>query len=232
MQCWMLCASKSKRRLTQKIDTGEEDSLLWLYLTVWFWSLWNWLLGRIWKELEICTTESFDCCVGARWIFLGAHQKTRMLARMWMVKARLRRFQLGIKVPWVVELGTMSIILWKKIGTFCPCLEVLWETGIKGGGLIGLVEGNSKAAQPSGCGKVLTAFIQIYSETLEQKSEKKNLKSLHFVPEGAMYKVGAKRDVVGEGISTIKKKPSALYSKKKDALRESQKSVRPQPLQV
>lgn len=78
--------------------------------------------------------------------------KTRMLMGMQIIKARLRRFQLGMKTLFGKKLKTMSVTLCSPPPNFFfpvvrSCPETLPKAGLKDGGFTDLVEEISR--QPS-----------------------------------------------------------------------------------
>lgn len=56
---------------------------------MWFLSLWNWLVGGMWKHLEKQAGESLECSI-ALWVILLGAPKTRMPRGVGTVKAVLR----------------------------------------------------------------------------------------------------------------------------------------------
>jgi hypothetical protein len=78
----------------------------------------------------------------------------------------------------------------------------------------------------------MAAFSQVYSENWEKKAEQKDLKNLQ-CGQKCLCKDGAKKGIVSERISTIKKKLNTFHQdNRKDVLRASQELARPYPSQA
>lgn len=81
----------------------------------------------------------------------GWNSKTRMLARMWTVKAKVRRFRLEIRTSGSWARDHEGYTLADDLFAFCPYLETLEGTMIKANDYQ-IWQGNFKTAQCSGYG--------------------------------------------------------------------------------
>lgn len=147
--CWVLCLSNGEVTQTD-IAIRKVGSLLWLYLTRWFRSLWNLFAGGVRKSLEKWTREALDCCEQC-WVWnAGQSSEDKNVDRNVNSKGQAWEISVGNQDSigsW--RRGHVYYALAQNFSTFRLCSETLWGTEIKGSRLINLVKETS--GQPKDC---------------------------------------------------------------------------------
>lgn len=62
-------------------------------------------------------------------------QKSKMVAGIWIIKAKLRKFRLGKRAPLDLNYKWSILQLAEILSKFCACPEAFWKLEIKGSGL-------------------------------------------------------------------------------------------------
>jgi hypothetical protein len=104
-------------------------------------SIWNWLVGRIWKSLEMTAREALECCNLSLMSDSGVSAEDQNAARNFYIKECTYNASDGNKDNirnWTW--GHSCYILAKNLSTFCLFLDISSEDEFKSNVLLNLVE--------------------------------------------------------------------------------------------
>lgn len=112
-ECQIFCLSNEKSKT--EFGTREVVLLLWLYLTIWFRSLRDWLVGRVWKGSEMPAAKVGLECL--RQYLMGESNQSLedwKAEKIVLVKTKFGRFLLGKGLCWLLDFRQRLLCLDRK----------------------------------------------------------------------------------------------------------------------
>lgn len=209
-----------KRWLIQIISTGKAGKLLKLYLTMGFTNLWNWFSGWVGEGSVARAREVVECLMGDSVLCSEEHNNDMNTNN----KSQVNNISVGNEVFTGNCDRSHECYTWRERPCFAQVLTLCGMLCLRTTNYLSWrkFQGSPKFRWWHGYGWLLLTGSTVGSGA---KSRAKNWKK--FVPDQKGCKVGAKKSVIADQNTTIKKNSE----KKKEGLRAPQESGRPHQFQ-